>query len=822
MGSTYTRLDFNKGITNRPGEKNRFAICRNMIYESGVMKKRPGWHCPISLENENGKALPINGLYEYGERIIAHAGTMLFSCNKELTEAKMVGTGLSNSKSTGFLLDNCLYVVGAGGIFVYDGNALKPLSQMESALAPTTYTLGRDQHADKEGSSKEKPNLLTTRRVNTFVGSNCYTALSEVPRFKLDGKLKTGYFELEVRIMLNLTDFPVMEFTTPYVGVDENGEERQEVVIIRYKDENYSENSVIFPSEPIRTVKGEIVSILNENGEPIPWNKLPWGATVKNGELYISYDVNTYERDRANITLTYESTSELDLSQVRLCTPCTRGSGGRTIALTLGDNKIYYSTTKRGKDYMTEDDTVIVGAQGERITSLLEMANGVLGVFTQNGFYRLTLYSDGEDNQVLNSSDRIGTISQSTCICVASDLLTLNSQGIFGTANTSPYFQQIGHFHNRATRLTDVISAFSEEELRGAIAVSHRSKCYLFIGGKVLVGDTNARFTDQGAGGFEYEWYLWEGCSATSALSSGGKLYFGDKRGQVAYFCDAPYDEAVRECSEDKLTLDFKEVEDYTGAIIDTGSRIFYKAKAIYSKHLRLASRGVTYKNDAFVIPRDDLYNSDGSLAIHKGQTIALFDYGERELGRGEIEDVDPLTGELKIGITPTQETVYPLFLYFVRDSFEYDIEKKNTHYKPTENQRPVKIKMEGDARLIIREIKPIDALIKTNVLPLTDDMTPTTLLGAYIGMSTKTRGTVDYSWESDKYKGVRHLKMAEVITFERLDMNTIELSARLERDHYIPSLERQVRRIDIALGSCEPYPLELRGIRIKTFIPSD
>ena len=147
-------LDTIKGVdtTSLPlkVKKNRASYMLNMINEGGVNKKRNGWKEFCRFYDENDKSLRVNGIYEYkrytedgdSTRLIVHAGTSFFSCNKDFSAcAKIDVYGdavIKDQRSQGFFKNKKLWIVGAGDYLVYDGKKIMAVKNSEHAYIPTT------------------------------------------------------------------------------------------------------------------------------------------------------------------------------------------------------------------------------------------------------------------------------------------------------------------------------------------------------------------------------------------------------------------------------------------------------------------------------------------------------------------------------------------------------------------------------------------------------------------------------------------------------------------------------------------------------------
>ncbi|MBQ4585244.1 MAG: hypothetical protein IJA82_03450 [Clostridia bacterium] len=811
-------LAIGKGITREPNDEARLLECINLIPENGALRKRGGFFSPLIFQNENNKPKRINGLFGFGEKILVHAGTDLYACPRDLSYFERLEVTLTDNKTSGLVADSMLYIVGGGDLYVYTGKEIFPIKKLPSIYAPTTRINVFDQYGKNKYENYESPSLLTPRRVNLLMGTTSFRTNEVKPTFLLDGNiLKGSSLEIEVRIRLSITGLPDEAYKSTLKGVDSEGLETPEIVTIKYRAESVNSEIAIFPSEPIYDDLGRLINIRGQDGEPLEYDKIPLGVSIKGDRITFSYDIPTFEEGVANIKVTYEVENSVDIKNATTCSLCPREMGGYAIAFSLGDNRLYYSDQHKGGDYIPTSNVVCVGTGGEKITSLLEMSNGALGVFTNIGFYKVTLYTEDGGYQVLNSADKIGSTSSLVNTTIAGDTLTFNGQGVFGTHTSSPYMDQIGYFYQRGSKISTILKEIEDKE--EAVAVNHKGKYFLFLGDKTLVADTSQRFTREGAptGAYEYEWYQWADLDARYAISYGGTLYLGKENGRVGFLTEDLYDKIQDQYSSEKMTLFLTPQKDHTAITIDTGSKKSKGNRGILSSHERRISNKVTYENGKYLIPKEDFYTHDGGIGIYEGQEIALYDYGDRVIFKGKAGKVDPYLRTIELDAVPFEGAVFPLFLYFVRDTYEYDFKEVGLHYGLFENGTCVWVRSQ-DPVLTVIERQPIVSYLKTSPISLGGDLTAQNLIGAYLRVTEDTKGGVLYGWESDKHKGYASLTLSKQMHLDRLDLSRLCLYDSFKRDYYVPTLERNVKYVSLTLKSTTPDPFGITGLGIKLF----
>lgn len=111
----------------------------------------------------------IYGLHRLGEEILCHAGTELWRLKSDNTTQKLYDD-MNASRSVSFLMNGKLWLLDGKTYLVYDGETVQPVR--EQAFVPTT-TIGSPPSGG--GTSFEAVNLLTPKRINTFVGDGTST-----------------------------------------------------------------------------------------------------------------------------------------------------------------------------------------------------------------------------------------------------------------------------------------------------------------------------------------------------------------------------------------------------------------------------------------------------------------------------------------------------------------------------------------------------------------------------------------------------------------------------------------------------------------------
>lgn len=188
----------------------------NLINEYGTNRKRNGWCELFRIENDARGGRRINGVFEYEDYLIVHAGARFFKVVKvgeeyeyiDITESgtyepsKVDTSRLADARSEAYLLKKRLYIIGAGDFLVYgtwdDGKTyeLRRVENDEDTYIPTTtININCDAESDNDvRGTLDMPNLLCKKRINQLVGIG-----SENASWLLDSAIETGS-KVEIRI----------------------------------------------------------------------------------------------------------------------------------------------------------------------------------------------------------------------------------------------------------------------------------------------------------------------------------------------------------------------------------------------------------------------------------------------------------------------------------------------------------------------------------------------------------------------------------------------------------------------------------------------
>lgn len=159
---TFRGVDLNNSPTNV--DKSRSPAAPNMIRDQvGKVRKRMGYTTAATAPGR------INGHYELEEETLIHAGDKLYRWDGGETFEEL--GAMADQKSRGFVFEEKLYLLDGTTYQVYDGKALKSVS--EGAYVPTIII---SRNPTGGGNAYEALNLLGTKWTESFLGTADATA----------------------------------------------------------------------------------------------------------------------------------------------------------------------------------------------------------------------------------------------------------------------------------------------------------------------------------------------------------------------------------------------------------------------------------------------------------------------------------------------------------------------------------------------------------------------------------------------------------------------------------------------------------------------
>lgn len=166
------------------------------------IRTRPG------MELVQAVAGPVYGIWFYKGRMLVHADCALYAIADGALE--VICEDVNPAHSNGFIYEDVFYFMDQDRYFQYDGTDFKEVE----GYVPTT-SIGRAPEGG--GEIYQDANMLTSRRINTFLGDNTsfdfYLDAQDIdedfaPIVKIDGEIVNGYTVDYAKGMISFTEAP--------------------------------------------------------------------------------------------------------------------------------------------------------------------------------------------------------------------------------------------------------------------------------------------------------------------------------------------------------------------------------------------------------------------------------------------------------------------------------------------------------------------------------------------------------------------------------------------------------------------------------------
>ena len=171
--------------------------------ETESIRTRPGMELHQAVEG------PVYGIWFYKGKMLTHANHTLYAVAEGVLE--VICEEVNPAQSNGFIYENVFYFMDQNRYFQYDGVDFEEVE----GYVPTT-SIGRAPEGG--GEIYQEANMLTGRRINTFLGDNAscdyYLDVQDgidddfAPIVKIDGKKVSGYKVDYEKGMISFTKAP--------------------------------------------------------------------------------------------------------------------------------------------------------------------------------------------------------------------------------------------------------------------------------------------------------------------------------------------------------------------------------------------------------------------------------------------------------------------------------------------------------------------------------------------------------------------------------------------------------------------------------------
>lgn len=803
-------------------EGKSYGALKNLMPASEGIVKRKGHKSVATVKDEDGVPLRINGIFNCGytengktnECKIVHAGSCLFKLDAQFNYiGELVpdsGITIKDERSRGFYRDGLLYIIGAGDILVCDGETVRSAYSMDNAYIPTTSKMITDRQSGMKCEAYQSPNILTPRRINKLMGTSTHKKMNLPNIFVLDSAVTYKKpFVINVKIRTKLTEDEDNDYTTSYVGINEAGEEVSTIVNLRYARTNIDDNVIFFLNEPMRNDRGEKIKI--KIGEKIyDYDTVPFGVRfLTEREICFGFDVDAPYPNEENITIEYESAEddyEL-IKNAQIGTLCTHASGGDMLVFTNG-NELYYSDPESGFSYIPRKNIIRIGSMSEKITSIAQLWDSLIGVYKESSFYRVKFEGDGYE--VSASGDSLGAFSlYSTSIC-GSDCLALNNQGVYGVDDYKSSIRDACLLSSRSLDIDSALSKYGRDEKREAASIVMGGKYYLFIGNECYVGVPKSNNKK------EYDWYPWYGFGARVAYAFDGELFFGTSNGEIRKMHEGYEDLCEREYSKETLSLivdnegektriitDLEGLEGKTCAKLGEHRLYIGRAKEI-NGGISFYEGAPTYPDGSVKLFYGDILQLEAGEAVSEKTVLGVLD--DKVYFDGEdTEEYAGLGGEAEYAV------------YLKKQSSVYEAEWQDGAIYLKIGGDVVKI--DGFSSLLLETKLPIACEYKTAPLPIGTHEKNATVTKLYLNVYSGTQGEINAEISTRSAKYSRKIVTAPSLDFDALDFNRLDMTYGLDAHLTVPFFVRGFDYLDVKLSSNDEKPIYIGFLMLEYYV---
>lgn len=611
--------------------RNRAISSENLIYENGTVRKRTGWESLCKLPNE------INGIYSFeidNEDItLVYAGTdfYLLTWNKErsqydyacITEsctydlAKVEKDRLISRRIQLYVNKNKAYIVGCGDYLVFGkwggGYELRRVFDNEDTYIPTTtINIDCDTVNDEHRSSLDGVNLLSSYRINEFLGIDTDNATWTVDT-AIDG----------VNQAINDGSFiSIIVYTF-------NGVEK-----VSYEINNRfeSDKSKLYKIDDDITCVGEV--------------------DFAKGKITLNINTKPQEEDTSNIVVKFQ---QGDNSQADIITKATistifggNGNSNRLFLSGTSNKNVHVWSEMYDFTYFAYNNHDEIGSDSSAIMGYVRASDGVLLVFKEkNGSDATIYYVNGTDATeedyrgdpvfVTRFTKTAGNVSDTiygkyATASLNGDNLILTRNGVKGLELYENLTTSAYRVRERSRNVNTKLLA--EKNLNEACAIVYKDKYYLAVNGVVYVCDSRFTFSSEEdiSDSFNYEWWYFTNVDARVWAEINDELYFGTSDGKICKFIENNYaDTSYQDINTGNMSIDYlSNVVSYNvdlDNLINSNSRIRIRQGDVYALHLS--------KDEITEIKDGYLYFNETSLPkIYEGiEVYADFELEENEPG---------------------------------------------------------------------------------------------------------------------------------------------------------------------------------------------
>ncbi|MBQ7653388.1 MAG: hypothetical protein IJS93_03355 [Clostridia bacterium] len=270
----------------------------------------------------------------------------------------------------------------------------------------------------------------------------------------------------------------------------------------------------------------------------------------------------------ANIEVLFKSRSDLNESLVSGCSFGTLfGVDGNADRLFLSGNSTRpnwdFCSASNDFGYFPEDGISVLG-ESEGITGYLRLSDSALAILKKGGksdstvFVRRGAWSSssvivgGETYRIRKAEFSVvgsyvaeGSVSPFCVSHLNGEPIFLSERGLYGIRTSESKATEQRFTYERGKYVDPLIAPLDKSN---ALSISYDGKFYLFIGGKVIVGEEK-RIKGQNL------FWLWNDLPVSAVGVVGGKMLLGREDGRIMEFWEGYYDVIYRRISSGEFSL---------------------------------------------------------------------------------------------------------------------------------------------------------------------------------------------------------------------------------------------------------------------------
>ena len=765
-------------------DSSRVSYMKNLLPKNGINQKRNGWETVYRFTDKQQRPLKINGIFEYKDTFVVHAGEKLYKCSRDFSQKEEIqlsdGITLENRRSNGCIFGDFLWISGAGGIMLYDGVSVKSPYEHEKVYVPVTASGITDSRNGAVVGTNRSPNLFTKRRRNGFRVNNDSTGehlfLFDSP-VDMDKPLSiTVTFRVRRRNDIKYSN------VSSYIGKTEDGKEINTIVYGHYYTPSPSTNSLLTLIGDFVDAQGQAIKLEFEEGSNLlDFNSIGWPIIIKNpNELFVMYNPTTPKSNYDNVVVEYTSSEEgyedvfgSDAAAFLV----NWDNGNNSLAICDGGGRLFYTQGTGRNLYLPKDNCITLGAEKEKITAVDTMLDNYIAVYKKNAFYRIKLQS-GEVGkyQVVATSDREGSVN-SYCACsLDEDSLCFNENGIFGTREPIEADEHTSILFSRDSFINQRLVQYSQAEKENACFVCHKGMAYLFIGGDVFVAHKDYRVRSEERD-FEYEWWIFDNCPVTYAASLFNELYMGREDGYISVFKNGFSDVTYVNLDKDMYHYLLRDKEDYTEVIFDFNLGLSHGDTVYLGEHYVFHSK-CTYDStrDKLILGQGIHFDNEGECAaLYDGMEILVTDLNGEAVLISTVQNLDLALVELDCaGLIDRSQGELKLYIA-KKDNTPYTLIDLEDHFALSYNGGYAHLYSCDVDKIYLRNEKAVESAFFTSPLSLKEGEWKKTLFAITLYPTSDTATAVKVGYETFESSDLKEVNIGKYSAFDEMSLSTLD-----------------------------------------------